>query len=383
MKQANSGEKSVRELEELRHRVSELEALHELHEHALRELSEEEEKYGAIVRAFDGLIYVCSQDYRIEFMNENFIKRTGYDATGELCYKALHDLDSICPWCVNERVFKGESVRWEIQSPKDRRWYYIVNTPIYHTDGTVSKQAMILDITDRKQMEEAIASSFEKMKLFAYSVLHDLKSPAIAIYGFSKRLLEHYADAFDDRGRMYCDQILRASTHIGALVEMINVYIAARELPLKLENLNMKEILQIIRDEFSARLVIRGIQWLEPERLPEIRADRLSIMRAFRNFVDNALKYGGEELSEIRIAYEEARDFHTFSVSDNGVGIKGGDYEKIFAFFEREETSKAPEGVGLGLGIVKEIAERHGGKVWAEPRKEGGTTFYLSIPKEG
>ena len=84
---------------------------------------ESEANYRAIVEAFDGLVYVCSQDYRIEFLNEQFIERTGYDATGDRCYKALHDLDSICSWCVNERVFKGETVRWEVQSPKDNRWY--------------------------------------------------------------------------------------------------------------------------------------------------------------------------------------------------------------------------------------------------------------------
>jgi len=122
-------------------------------------LRENEMRYRAIVEAFDGLIYICSQDYRIEFMNKQLIERTGYDGTGELCFKVLHELDSTCPWCVNDQVFEGKTVRWEVQSPKDNRWYYVVNTPIYHTDGSISKQAMISDITERKTAEMQILAS--------------------------------------------------------------------------------------------------------------------------------------------------------------------------------------------------------------------------------
>jgi PAS domain S-box-containing protein len=117
---------------------------------------ESESRYRAIVEAFDGLIYTCSPDYRIEFMNSRLIERTGYDGTGEYCYKVLHERNSICPWCVNQRVFQGETVRCEVQSPKDGRWHYVVNTPIYHSDGRISKQAMIQDITGLKQTEEAM-----------------------------------------------------------------------------------------------------------------------------------------------------------------------------------------------------------------------------------
>jgi PAS domain S-box-containing protein len=113
-------------------------------------------QYAAMIEAFDGLIYICSQDYEIEFMNQRFIDRTGYDAIGEKCYKALHDREEICPWCVNERVFQGETVRWEMRSPKDNRWYYMVNSPIRHSDGSMSKMSMIQDITERKEMEEAL-----------------------------------------------------------------------------------------------------------------------------------------------------------------------------------------------------------------------------------
>jgi len=118
-------------------------------------MRENEAKYRAIVGAFDGLIYVCSPDYRIEFMNQQLIERTGRDATGELCYQALHNLDTVCSWCVNERVARGETVKWEVQSPKDGRWYYCVDSPIRHADGSVSKQAIIQDITERKVSDEA------------------------------------------------------------------------------------------------------------------------------------------------------------------------------------------------------------------------------------
>ena len=372
----------VDELVILRKRISELEALEAEREEIEKTPHEREERYRAIVNAFDGLVYICSEDNRIEFMNEECIKRTGYDATGELCYRVLHDRDSMCPWCVNERVFKGETVRWELQSPKDNRWYYIVNTPIYKADGTVSKQAMILDITDRKEMEEALERSAEKIKRFAYSVSHDLKSPAAAIYGLTKRLHEHYGESLDEKGRRYCAQILRASLHVGALIEKINAYIEAKEAPLKTEAIDLREILQIIKDEFSPRLTIRQITWLEPETIPEIKADKLSMLRVFRNFVDNALKYGGEGLSEISIGYQGNDDFHIFSVSDNGAGIRGGDYEGLCAAFRRDDTSKAVEGAGLGLAIVSEIAERHKGRVWAEPGKDQGATFFISVSKD-
>ncbi|MCL4500689.1 MAG: PAS domain S-box protein [Deltaproteobacteria bacterium] len=118
----------------------------------------------AIIEAFDGLLYICSQDYEIEFMNKQSIDRTGHNAVGQKCYKALHDLEDVCPWCVNDSVFRGETVRWEIRSPKDNRWYYVVNTPIRNSDGSMSKMAMIQDITERKETEEALRQAEENYR---------------------------------------------------------------------------------------------------------------------------------------------------------------------------------------------------------------------------
>ncbi|MFZ2445327.1 MAG: PAS domain S-box protein [Syntrophobacteraceae bacterium] len=241
---------------------------------------------------------------------------------------------------------------------------------------------LTIEIEERKRAETALQESAQKLKLFAYSVAHDLKSPAIGIYGLTKRLHKQYVDILDDKGKNYCAQILKISEHIGDLAEKINVYIATKEARPVFEKTNLKEVLRILRDEFSTQIGIRGIAWIEPEAEIEIRADRLSLLRVFRNLVDNALKYGGERLSRIAIGHETSGDFHVFSVSDNGTGLKEADAEKIFGLFQRHETSRGISGAGLGLTIVREIAEQHGGKVWVEPSAKRGTTFCVSIARD-
>jgi signal transduction histidine kinase len=119
----------------------------------------------------------------------------------------------------------------------------------------------------------------------------------------------------------------------------------------------------------------------EPSLFPEIMGDELRLTRAFRNLLDNALKYGGEGLSEIRFACEESEDHYIFSVTDNGVGIREEDMERLFHFFQRLETSSHTEGSGMGLAIAKEAAQKHLGDLWVESAPNRGAKFYLSIAK--
>ena len=284
------------------------------------------------------------------------------------------------------------------------------------TELAITNERLTREIEERKRAEEALKGSSEKFKIFAYSVAHDLKSPAIAVYGLTKRLSKHARDVLDEKGRTYCDQIMKVSEHIAALVEKINIYIATKEAAPLIETINLAEILRMLKDEFSAQLSLRRIDWLAPESEVKIEADRLSILRIFRNLIDNALKYGGESLTRISIGYKDSESLHIFSVSDNGKGLKEADSEKIFGLFQRYETSRGVEGAGLGLTIVKEIsissriswkqhfkgcpghlccidslylvdgykeiAEQHGGRVWVEPVGKKGITFYISISKK-
>ncbi|GFO70016.1 hypothetical protein GMLC_35950 [Geomonas limicola] len=129
------------------------------------QLAATEERCRALIAAFDGSVYTCSPDYRITYMNDELIRRRG-NGVGQLCYQALHDLEEVCPWCVNDRVFRGERVAWEVKSPKDDRWYHCINTPVHHDDGSISKLALIRDITHLKEAEAEL-----KFKNFTFENL--------------------------------------------------------------------------------------------------------------------------------------------------------------------------------------------------------------------
>jgi len=244
----------------------------------------------------------------------------------------------------------------------------------------LKNKALSAEITERQRAEEALQKALENLKFFAYSVMHDLKSPATAIYGLTRLLQKQYGSAMDERSIRCCEQILKASEHVAALVEQINAFLTAKEAPLRIEQVNVNEMLKTIHAEFSARLKVRHVEWHAPEEPVAINADRMALLRVFRNVVDNALKYGGKPLSWIRIDYESPGAFHIFSIRDNGVGVKGADSDKIFEMFQRNESSRGTEGSGLGLAIVREIVDRHGGRIWMETAA-AGACFRFSVPR--
>lgn len=243
------------------------------------------------------------------------------------------------------------------------------------------EQKVLNRTAELAEANKKLKESSEKIKHFAFSVSHDLKNPAIGIYGLSKRLFNEYSEKLDDRGQKICMQILHASEQIASLVENINIYITTKEMPVRYEVLRLSEICHIIRDEFSMQIASRGIEWSEPDDNILIKADRLSILRALRNLIDNVFKYGGDSLSKIAIAYEDSGDYHIISIKDNGIGLMEENSQKIFGLFFREKDIKTADGMGMGLAIVKEIAEQHRGKVWAESVHNKGVTIFMSFSK--
>ena len=237
-------------------------------------------------------------------------------------------------------------------------------------------------IIEQFNVTQTLHEHSEKTKLFAYFVAHDLKNPAIAIHGLTKLLKKKYRDVLNDEANHFCDKITQSASQIESLVEQINIYISAKEHPLKIQELNFLKICQSINEEYASLLEQRTIEWSTPTQNTTIRADRIAIMRIIRNLIDNALKYGGDSLSHIEIAFTETEYFYTFSVSNNGNAIQPEKCHELFSRFTRNCNDDNVTGVGLGLTIVKELVSLHGGEVWGKSDGNQGVTFSFTISKK-
>jgi signal transduction histidine kinase len=110
----------------------------------------------------------------------------------------------------------------------------------------------------------------------------------------------------------------------------------------------------------------------------EVRGDERLLRRALRNLLENARRYGGSEV-EVKLARRGPQA--EVRVADRGPGVPAAYRERIFeAFFRVPGHAERTGGVGLGLALVRQIAERHGGRVSCEPREGGGSCFVLALP---
>lgn len=233
----------------------------------------------------------------------------------------------------------------------------------------------------RLASENLVREQSEKIQLFAYSVAHDLKNPVIAIHALAKILNQKHRADLDERCHQYCAQIEKSAEQVNILVDQINAFISSKEQPLTIEPLNLLEICNIVREENAHRLREKGIQWGEPRPTDTLLADKMVILRILRNLVDNALKYGGDNLTTITITCKDSAKFHIIEVTNDGNPITPEACRKIFQRYKRQCTDNKVEGTGLGLAIVRELVALHGGQVWAESDGKRGATFSFTIAK--
>jgi PAS domain S-box-containing protein len=366
-------------------------------------LQDSESRYRAIVEGFDGFIYICSPDYKIEFMNAKLIASTGRDATGELCHEALHDLDEPCSWCVNDRVQQGETVRWRMQRPKDNRWYDIVNTPIYRADGSIARQAMITDITEQKKAEEdhrqlevqmQQMQKLESLGLLAGGVAHDFNNLLTAVLGNAElalRDLPASAPAREPLGEIrtiacraadLCRQLLAYSGHGGFVGEPI----APRHI--------VEEISRIL--EISVAAKVRLVFHFADD-VPMIVGDPTQLRQVVMNLITNASEAIGNQegvitlsLSKRLIEHGDLRDFvaHTdvaegiyveLTVTDTGCGMDEATRSRVFEpFFSTKFTGR-----GLGMAAVLGIVRGHKGAIRMASELGKGTTVKVLLPAAG
>lgn len=237
-----------------------------------------------------------------------------------------------------------------------------------------------------KELEQRLAertveleAADRELKTFNYSVSHDLRGPLTIIDGFSKAVLEDYADVLDETGKDYLLRIRRACLRMAHLIDALQkLSLLSRETPKK-EMLNLSDM---------AKTVAMEIQYLEPGRQVDLHiqegvtgfGDGHMMRQALASLLGNAWKFTRNRKSAaIEFGMMERDGKKVYHVRDNGVGFDMVYADKLFVPFQRLHSSEEFEGNGIGLATVQRIIQRHGGKVWAEAEEGRGATFYFTL----
>ena len=265
-------------------------------------------------------------------------------------------------------------------------------------DGRRLVISMAMDVTERRaaenevrllnaELEQRVASrtaqleeANKELEAFSYSVSHDLRAPLRAIAGFGGILLEDHAVGLDPEGRRLLDVIAKETRRMGQLIDDLLAFSRISRQALDSASINMTAMVQSVFEEQSAPNPQRIVQ-LELKPLPPARGDVAMMRVVWVNLLSNAVKFiARRERAVIEVASFPQDGQMVYSVKDNGVGFDMTYANKLFGVFQRLHTQNEFEGTGVGLALVQQIIQRHGGRVWAESQVNQGATFYFALP---
>ncbi|GAB4278375.1 MAG: hypothetical protein Kow0080_29970 [Candidatus Promineifilaceae bacterium] len=222
----------------------------------------------------------------------------------------------------------------------------------------------------------------KELETFTYSVSHDLKAPLRGIDGYSRLLLEDYADKLDDNGRFFLHTIRKATMQMTELIEDLLLYSRLERRSLQHEQLSLPELVEALLFERSGEIESRGVNLQVSVPETAVLADKDGLSIALRNLIDNALKFTQhQDTPVIEVGGRETEKTCIIWVRDNGVGFDMKFHQRIFEIFQRLHRAEEYPGTGIGLALVHKAMERMNGRVWAESTPGKGATFYLEIPK--
>ena len=361
------------------------EHLEELIETRTAELKASEEKFRAITeRSFDLIITVDPQG-RITYASPSSFFMTGYSPEqliGKLFTNYVPEDEAAKLVQAFARVAGGEVGRGLeskiLGADGSVVHVEIVGSPIIGIGGAVTAvQAIVRDITERRRLEE--------MKdQFVSHVAHELRTPLASITGYLDLTLSD-TKALPKEVESNLHVVKRNADLLLSLTnDLLDIQrMQAGRLQLNMQPLNLHEIItqtvkeiKPLMDKKKQNLTLKI-----PEKLIPIEGDPTRLTQVLVNLLSNASKFAPES-GKIALITSETEETIQVQVSDNGIGIKPEDLERIFQPFALILKPSYFQGTGLGLSITRGLVEAHGGKISAESGGPGkGATFTFTIPK--
>ena len=296
-----------------------------------------------------------------------------------------------------DRIGRGERVEHHetVRRRKDGSTVpmSVTVSPICDENGRlIGASSIARDITMQEQVRAADAlrrraddleRSNRSLETFTYSVAHDLRAPLRALGGFSVALAEDCGDDLGEVGRGYTERIQAASEQMAVLIDDLLLLSRVARAEVHLQAVDLGATVAAIAAELQQGSPDRHIRFTIQQPV-QARADRALIRTVLQNLVENAWKFtSGRDDATIEFAAVPSGHAGVCCyVRDNGAGFDPAYTDKLFQPFQRLHSASEFPGTGIGLASVRQIVERHGGRVWAEGAVGEGATFHFTLDAE-
>ena len=326
----------------------------------------------------------------LEYMQISLEKAVG------IYFKATSGIDD--PLSDNlqlEQIFVTGNKKSGEFTAKDGRVWFVQAIPVTGEDGRIiGVLETCRDITEGKAaekllQEKQIAEAANRTKSeFLANMSHELRTPLNSIIGFSDLLYEQAYGELSEKQLRSVGNISKSGKHLLNLINNILDLskVEAGKLELDYKEFELASKLNMIKNLLSPIADRKNIQ-IEIDmdsNLTYVCADEARFVQIMHNLVDNAIKFSYEN-GLVKIGARKKGDLVEITVKDTGIGIKAEDQNKLFKPFSQVDSffSKQFQGTGLGLSLVKQIVNLHGGYVWFRSNPEEGSTFAFTIPIKG
>jgi PAS domain S-box-containing protein len=234
-----------------------------------------------------------------------------------------------------------------------------------------------------RRVEERTArltEAIQELEAFSYTVSHDLRAPVRAVNGFAQILQEHAGNALDDEAQRLLGNIIRASAHMGRLIDDLLALAQLGRSAVDLRPVAAGPIVERILEAHRATLDECGGE-VVVEPLPDVVGEPTLVHQVFANLVGNAIEYRKpNQPLRVRIAARSLGDRVEIAVEDNGIGIAPAHHRQIFEPFVRLERAPARPGTGIGLALAAKAVGLMRGEITVESTEGDGATFRVTLP---
>ena len=325
----------------------------------------------SILNSTNDSMVVFSENKEINFKNEK------YDHLGTDIQEKLNDI--IISTLDNER---NQSEEIEVNDK-----FYSIDSNFLEFENEKNVLIVIRDISGTKELEKI--KKLDKMKMEFLSMMsHELRTPLSAIKAYSDTIIDSYELLDDETLMEFFNTIQSETNHLNRLLNDLLDFskLELKTLNLEKTNFDINELINEIcntLEDFAKKNEVNII--FDNEKSLEVFLDRTRMRQVIFNLIQNAIKYSDKRKEEkfVKIQTRTVNQELIIEIEDNSIGIKEEDKEKVFDKFYRSDTSLTYEiqGTGVGLSIVKDMVELHGGTIQLETQLGEGSKFIITVPR--